>query len=425
MLPVRVGNDVLSKLQFSKDYVNIDIGNNRPNVSIIIHGIHHPLNTYVDLDFIVAGIKSRADLKKTWIYADNIATSVEIIDHLTGLLTPELQDAEYRKKAMEKFKEGTVRILVCTDAAGMGSNIPDIDVVVQWKLPLSVSVFVQRAGRAAQAYGQTGIAILFVEPSAYVIDLFAELAKEQGAKGKKKGPSKEKESEAEKRKKAQERKVYTESRGIDCGAAGGKHDAILVADTPQLNLKAANEGLLPSAIKCGEVNKDLQVALDKWRTTIKERDYMLLPLFSASAILQDETIALLSSVGPINSKEHLQKVLAGQWTWWPKYGMELYECLAAQEIPAMVPLPPKTKGKKHVAAEMASGLEVESIVSTLARFLHIVLRVISTPRVVYLSGYHTLFDLFRVPPRIPTYDIRPPREDTVRLVLLLREHTSY
>jgi hypothetical protein len=115
-----------------------------------------------------------------------------------------------------------------------------------------------------------------------------------------------------------------------------------------------------SAIKRGEVNKDLQVTLDKWRTTIKECDYMLLPLFSASAILQDETIALLSSVGPINSKEHLQKVLAGQWTWWPKYGTELYECLAAQEIPAMVPLPPKTKGKKRAAAEMASGVEVDS-----------------------------------------------------------------
>ena len=65
------------------------------------------------------------------------------------------------------------------------------------------------------------------------------------------------------------------------------------------------------------------------------------------------------------------------------------------------------------------------IVSTLPHFLHIVLRVVSMPQVVYLSGYHTLFDSFRVPPRIPTYDIRPPREDTVRLVLLLGEHMSY
>jgi hypothetical protein len=65
------------------------------------------------------------------------------------------------------------------------------------------------------------------------------------------------------------------------------------------------------------------------------------------------------------------------------------------------------------------------IVYTLPHFLHIVLQVVSTPRVAYLSGYHTLFNLFRVPPRIPTYDIQPPREDTIQLVLLLGEHTSY
>jgi hypothetical protein len=59
------------------------------------------------------------------------------------------------------------------------------------------------------------------------------------------------------------------------------------------------------------------------------------------------------------------------------------------------------------------------IVSTLPHFLYIILQV------VYLSGYHTLFDSSWVLPRIPTYDIQPPREDTVWLVLLLREHTSY
>jgi hypothetical protein len=55
------------------------------------------------------------------------------------------------------------------------------------------------------------------------------------------------------------------------------------------------------------------------------------------------------------------------------------------------------------------------IVSTLPHFPRTVLWVVSTSRVVYLGGYHTLFDLFRVPPHIPTYDIRPPREDAVRL----------
>jgi hypothetical protein len=65
------------------------------------------------------------------------------------------------------------------------------------------------------------------------------------------------------------------------------------------------------------------------------------------------------------------------------------------------------------------------IVSTLPHFLYIVLQVASTPWVLYLSGYHTLFDSFWVLPQIPTYDIQSPREDTIWLVLLLGEHTSY
>ncbi|KAJ7660438.1 P-loop containing nucleoside triphosphate hydrolase protein [Mycena rosella] len=391
-LLARVHNDVLSKLQFSKDYMNIDVGNDRPNVSIIVRGIQNTLSSYTDLDFLVA-----------WI-----------IDHLTSLLPPELQDTvqgdtpirpynaalskEYRKKAMDRFKEGKVRIMVCTDAAGMGCNIPDIDVVVQWKLPASASIFIQRAGRAARAHGRTGVAILLVEPTAYTIDLTESLEKEQGRRGRKKAPAKEKESDTEKRKKGQEKKAYAKSRGINCGAAGGKHDEVLVRDTPPLDPEAANEGLYvliqagtcrrailtrifgnkpatptvaccdichpelldlvrpgkapkaarQSTIKRGEVNNNLQVVLDGWRTSIKQRDYPS-PLFASSALLRDETIALLASVGPINSREHLQKILAGQWMWWDKYGGELYAGLAGQTIPPMVPLPRKTRAKKRGA----------------------------------------------------------------------------
>jgi hypothetical protein len=63
--------------------------------------------------------------------------------------------------------------------------------------------------------------------------------------------------------------------------------------------------------------------------------------------MRDETIALLSSVGPIKSRTDLQTILAGQWTWWDDYGEELYTCLAALDIPPMVPLPSKKKGTKR------------------------------------------------------------------------------
>ncbi|KAJ7209431.1 hypothetical protein C8J57DRAFT_1257543 [Mycena rebaudengoi] len=212
-----------------------------------------------------------------------------------------------------------------------------------------VSIFIQRAGRAARAYGRTGVAILLVEPSAYTIDLAKEAANPVPvARGHKKSQAKEKESEAEKRRKAQERKTHAKSRGAKRGAAGGKHDAIFVHDTPTLGSggterrpvflteiyenKPAPAGpyasgrppTVPrqSAVKRGEVNEAVQAVLHNWRLAIKARDYPT-PLFNASAIMRDETIALLASVGPLNSQDHLAKVLAGQWTWWDKYGGEV------------------------------------------------------------------------------------------------------
>jgi len=137
-LPARIRNDVLSKLQFGKDYVNIDEGNDRPNVSIVIRAMEHPINTYADLDFIISRlIANPYEIQKTFVYCDNIATGVDAIDHLTSLLPASLQAAglirpynasfskEYRKEVMSQFKQGLVRILVCTDAAGMVSPLID------------------------------------------------------------------------------------------------------------------------------------------------------------------------------------------------------------------------------------------------------------------------------------------------------------
>jgi len=135
-LASRVRRDVLDKLQFGKrgDYVNIDVGNDRPNVSIVICGIHHPLNTYADLDFVVTMLVDDASqIPKTFIYADNIAVGQKIIEHLNSLLPESLQHSgiirpynaaygkAYRKKVMALFAKGEVQILVCTDAAGMVS----------------------------------------------------------------------------------------------------------------------------------------------------------------------------------------------------------------------------------------------------------------------------------------------------------------
>ena len=62
-----------------------------------------------------------------------------------------------RQDALDKFKKGTVNILIATDVAARGIDINDIDAVVNFDLPNVPETYVHRIGRTARA-GKTGMA---------------------------------------------------------------------------------------------------------------------------------------------------------------------------------------------------------------------------------------------------------------------------
>ncbi len=55
-----------------------------------------------------------------------------------------------RVKALEGFREGEHRILVATDIAARGIDVPGIDHIVNYDLPSSVEDYIHRAGRTAR-----------------------------------------------------------------------------------------------------------------------------------------------------------------------------------------------------------------------------------------------------------------------------------
>lgn len=223
-LTPRVRHDIMRVLNFPKSGFRwLNLGNDRPNVSIVVRACQHPQSSFADLDFVVpANPVTAGDIPKTYIYADDINVGGHIVDHLETILatrSPALaaqglvrpynatMSHGYRQAAMAAFRQNPVqdnsvhlpdapdaessqalaciRVLVCTDAAGMvrnqirasrerlltrhaqGCDVPDVDIVVQWKLPKTFSNFIQRAGRAARASSRTGTAVLLVERTAY------------------------------------------------------------------------------------------------------------------------------------------------------------------------------------------------------------------------------------------------------------------
>jgi superfamily II DNA helicase RecQ len=138
-------------------------------------------------------ISSRACLmsvKKTVVYFDSIAT----LETAAASLTASLVKIGYSKTAamnaiqayhseLATFDKESIsqefikadgettqvssrhRIVLATDAMGMGINNPDIQTVMQWKQPASLCTLWQRAGRAARGASCTGQFIRLIDPA--------------------------------------------------------------------------------------------------------------------------------------------------------------------------------------------------------------------------------------------------------------------
>jgi superfamily II DNA/RNA helicase len=67
-----------------------------------------------------------------------------------------------REKALAKFRDGRVRVLVATDVAARGIDVQDVTHVVNYSCPEDHNTYVHRIGRTGRA-GATGVAITFVD----------------------------------------------------------------------------------------------------------------------------------------------------------------------------------------------------------------------------------------------------------------------
>jgi superfamily II DNA helicase RecQ len=128
-------------------------------------------------------------IPKTIIYVDSIQQILIAVRTLTVWLIregcststatdavqayhSELAESDKRRISTEFAKPDTEsaldsskhRIIVATDAMGLGVNNPDVKYVIQWGVPPSMGALSQRAGRAARGKGYYGKFVWFVPP---------------------------------------------------------------------------------------------------------------------------------------------------------------------------------------------------------------------------------------------------------------------
>ncbi len=105
-------------------------------------------------------------LKQVLIFTSSVHKADTVVKKLkqngiTALALHSQKSQGARTEALRYFKSGEINVLVATDLASRGIDIPSLPVVINYELPRSPKDFIHRIGRTGRA-GATGEAISFL-----------------------------------------------------------------------------------------------------------------------------------------------------------------------------------------------------------------------------------------------------------------------
>lgn len=150
-----VAEDIMDRLGFEDKFL-IKSGFERPNLSYIVRECEDKLGQLLNICMNVDGtgivyVRSR---KKTEELAAFLASNGISSSFYHAGLGP-----DSRTDRQEKWKKDEIRVMVCTNAFGMGIDKPDVRFVVHFDLPDSPEAYFQEAGRGGRD-GKRSFAVL-------------------------------------------------------------------------------------------------------------------------------------------------------------------------------------------------------------------------------------------------------------------------
>ncbi len=105
---------------------------------------------------------------KTLVFVERRADTMELAMRLEGdgfaalPISGDLAQSQ-RERTLAAFRDGRATILVATDVAARGLDVPDVQLVVQTAPPIDAEIYTHRSGRTGRA-GQKGTCVLFAPP---------------------------------------------------------------------------------------------------------------------------------------------------------------------------------------------------------------------------------------------------------------------
>lgn len=150
-----VADDIMERLGFEQKCL-IKSGFERPNLSYIVRQCEDKLGQMLNICANVPGTgivyvrsRRRAEELAAFLAANGISSSF----YHAGL------GQDSRSDRQERWKKDDIRVMVCTNAFGMGIDKPDVRFVVHFDVPDSPEAYFQEAGRGGRD-GKRSFAVL-------------------------------------------------------------------------------------------------------------------------------------------------------------------------------------------------------------------------------------------------------------------------
>ncbi len=156
----RLADEILQRVKL----IEVDkMGTSAQNVKQIIHPVEKEKKTEL-LSFLIGSKnyqnvlvfvrkKAQADIIEKELNLNGLKSAVIHGDKTSGA----------RSRALNAFKEKKIRILVATDIAARGLDIPHLNIVINYDIPHVSGDYIHRIGRTGRA-GEEGLAITLLSP---------------------------------------------------------------------------------------------------------------------------------------------------------------------------------------------------------------------------------------------------------------------
>ncbi len=150
--------------EFSEDPVIVKVNTERVDAATVDQQFVHVtefnkdallLKLLGDFDAEAVLVFTRTKRKAGWV-SDRLQDAKVVAEEIHGDLSQ-----SQRERALKKFRAGEISVLVATDVAARGLDIPTISHVVNYDLPDTPEDYVHRIGRTGRA-GRCGTAVSFV-----------------------------------------------------------------------------------------------------------------------------------------------------------------------------------------------------------------------------------------------------------------------